>query len=322
MKICIIDFFILYFIYCSMKCADKSCYRTANFIGRYKSDAYCMLHKSDDMININKRSCHTEGCNRIAIYGNHGSDLIRCFRHKEAYMTNLYNTVCAEHSCRAPAAYGSRKSLSLYCIDHKYTMMERVAVSQCIMPDCGADSLESRTYCERHKPIDIKMSAPKHQADSGKTSTCDVTSRIRRDREILYREMFDVFVKNFDSMPELLKSNSSIPEILNQEYVFVCNYRYIVVEGDLFQQPVLGTKNSRFNRIADAVSPYQIIFLRINYGKCRNSPFSLDSRREKHDALIKAIHTISTSILPYKRSFVCMYYDQFDGAISYNQLSL
>jgi hypothetical protein len=51
-----------------MKCSEVGCMRTAYYNIEGYERKYCKTHKSDNMVEVPKHRCNTEGCNKAVLY--------------------------------------------------------------------------------------------------------------------------------------------------------------------------------------------------------------------------------------------------------------
>jgi len=136
------------------KCLEPGCIKEASF-GTNGKRIYCASHKLPEMMNVKRKICIEQDCNKYAIYGIKTPEY--CVKHKKESTFRLVGQICIEPNCNTYASFGLKKPL--YCALHKHIEMKNIISHKCLKCDKQASfgfSFKTPEYCASHKLPDMK----------------------------------------------------------------------------------------------------------------------------------------------------------------------
>ncbi|CAM9198292.1 unnamed protein product, partial [Scytosiphon promiscuus] len=131
---------------------------------------FCKFHKSDNHVDIRKKSCEVEGCTVKPNYGFEGENPRFCALHMEEGMQNLSRGRCRHNRCLKFASCGQPGGSPEVCGDHKGPGMINLNGKRCSHPHCtthasyGIEGTRPR-YCAKHKNSNM-MNLARKKCDS------------------------------------------------------------------------------------------------------------------------------------------------------------
>jgi hypothetical protein len=134
--------------------------------------AYCLEHKSSDMINVLAKTCAYAGCVTQPTFGEVGSKEKYCATHKTFTMTDITCRKCLHPACTKQPSYNFHGLVGIYCTMHKLSGMENVRGRHCAQSGCFIENPSfdhpggKGKYCAGHKTdgmIDVKHKHCEHQ---------------------------------------------------------------------------------------------------------------------------------------------------------------
>ena len=109
----------------------------------------CKEHILDDMIDVRSVLCEVEECKTQAHYG--FDTKIRCGKHKSEGMEIVYKTqICNEENCKKVSCYGFENRKQEKCYTHRLENMINVKSRRCEIDDCNI------IIGKKYKPYCIK----------------------------------------------------------------------------------------------------------------------------------------------------------------------
>lgn len=137
-------------------CKNDNCDRYASYghEGSSKRE-YCIDHKSDIMVSMNRKKCKFQDCEKTAVYGYNTID--HCKDHKNNDM-NTFRLICKNSNCNKTASFGySITKQREYCYDHKRENMINVVKNTCEYDECknnasfGYRDINKKQFCNEHR---------------------------------------------------------------------------------------------------------------------------------------------------------------------------
>ena len=116
-------------------CVAKGCKGNARFAKNAGDrDRYCTDHKTEEMIDVNRKVCNYPGCTINPCYGLIDEQVTRCFSHQLPNMISI--RMCQHDDCQIAASYGYKTRD--YCIAHKLDDMKQInkLTKICIFKNC------------------------------------------------------------------------------------------------------------------------------------------------------------------------------------------
>ena len=164
-------------------CAKLGCMSmpTCNFRGGYIAK-YCFAHKEEEMVYIKKRFCVIDGCEKRAIYSNHGERRTHCREHCHSDMNSC--TGCQSEGCTHIGRYQHPRNTETatlhphrFCSQHKEEGMVNVAATSrnCNQEGClkrkgyNFPGQKGLRFCATHKKEGMVDMRHKHCEHEGCT---------------------------------------------------------------------------------------------------------------------------------------------------------
>jgi len=115
----------------SKLCEHTNCVTHAYFGYPDGKRKYCVQHKLDGMISMDKRKCIVKGCEKRPIYGQN-DEAQYCSKHKKDGMQDLIHTKCLFDGCLFIPSFGFKcDSYPTFCKEHKKDGMLNIACNYC-----------------------------------------------------------------------------------------------------------------------------------------------------------------------------------------------
>ncbi len=257
------------------ECKEIGCKITPNYGFKDGVVEYCKSHIKDNMIQLYQK-CINEDCNKRARYNSAGETGSRyCLIHKSDEMVDNYKDKCVEYECEADADFNIKSiKKGIYCSLHKKDNMCSNKVIICKEKDCIIAAYfgtkeDPKQYCSSHKETHM------YDYTSKKCSSCnlyqvrkipDLCTYCNPDRYKKTKEMKVVDFLNENNIEFI--HNKSVGYLCGNfkpDILIDCNTHFIVVEIDEGQHKQY-TKECEFARMSNIylANGLPTLFIRFN----------------------------------------------------------
>jgi hypothetical protein len=138
------------------KCKTPNCTKRASYGLFGGSASSCSIHKTKDMINLDRKWCGHTNCTIYPVFGFPNRPDRYCITHKLAGMIDIASKKCKESGCSINPVFGLPGSIAKYCSIHKTSDMIDLVHPRCIEKGCEKYPLfnypgKTEEYCILHK---------------------------------------------------------------------------------------------------------------------------------------------------------------------------
>lgn len=117
-------------------CKNENCKVRATFNLDGLSPEYCVIHKTEEMINTDAKRCEVDDCKTQPTFGYEDDIATRCKEHSLEDMIDIKSVLCEVEECKTQAHYGFDKKIR--CSKHKSESMEIIYKTQiCNEENCN-----------------------------------------------------------------------------------------------------------------------------------------------------------------------------------------
>ena len=154
-----------------VRCKETGCGKIANFGLKDGYSSFCSIHKTEDMVNVNSKTCLHEGCEKRPTFDKKGGKGSYCATHKTAEMIDVKSKRCLHEGCEKQSTFDKKGGKGSYCATHKTAEMIDVKSKRCAHEGCTkAPSFDKKggkgSHCATHKTaemVDVKSKRCLHE---------------------------------------------------------------------------------------------------------------------------------------------------------------